>query len=230
METGNALNELAQLLNAGAPAGNTLMAQQYVAGLTSVIAPVAEVAPGGSMSRVVAAPEWPGAEASALVRQLAELTSVAREQAQRTEANTLAVVENSVMQAASTQGSKVESVGKTILSFIGSGFGIAQVLDKIFSGRGEPATVSTASYLPPSPLSVEAGIYGGFAGLHPIQYGQTGLPLPPAPVRQTIQTPVTIQVQALDSRSILDHSNEIAEAVKEALLNSHSLNDVVTEI
>lgn len=41
---------------------------------------------------------------------------------------------------------------------------------------------------------------------------------------------VTIQVQAMDSRSFLDHSAEIAQAVREAMLNMHSLNDVVSDI
>jgi len=230
METGNPLNELTRLLKAGTPDENGLTVQQYVTGITSAVTPVAELVPGGSISPAVATSDSPTVENSALVRQLGELTSAAREQTQSTEANTLAVVENSVAQASGTQGSKVESVGKTILSFLGSGFGVAQVLNRIFSGRGEDATVSTVSYMPPSSVSVEAGISGGLAGLHPVQYGQNGLARPAAPIQQLTQTPVTIQVQALDSRSFLDHSNEIAEAVKEALLNSHSLNDVVTEI
>ncbi len=41
---------------------------------------------------------------------------------------------------------------------------------------------------------------------------------------------VTIQVQAMDSRSFLDHSAEIAQAVREAMLNMHALNDVVSDI
>ncbi len=41
---------------------------------------------------------------------------------------------------------------------------------------------------------------------------------------------VNVQVQAMDSRSFLDHSQEIARAVREAMLNSHALNDVVSEL
>jgi hypothetical protein len=41
---------------------------------------------------------------------------------------------------------------------------------------------------------------------------------------------ITIQVQAMDSRSFQDHSAEIAQAVREAMLNSHVLNDVVNEL
>ena len=41
---------------------------------------------------------------------------------------------------------------------------------------------------------------------------------------------ITIQVQAMDSRSFLDHSQDIAQAVREAMLNMHSLNDVVSDL
>ncbi|MCS7024723.1 MAG: hypothetical protein NZV14_07965 [Bryobacteraceae bacterium] len=43
------------------------------------------------------------------------------------------------------------------------------------------------------------------------------------------RAPVVIQIQALDSRSFLDRSAEIAAAVKDAILHSHSLQDVMRE-
>ncbi len=48
---------------------------------------------------------------------------------------------------------------------------------------------------------------------------------------ETERTPaqVTVQVQAMDSRSFLDHRDEIAAAVRQALLESHSLGDVMGE-
>jgi len=41
---------------------------------------------------------------------------------------------------------------------------------------------------------------------------------------------IVVNVQAMDSRSFLDHSQDIAQAVREAMLNMHALNDVVSEI
>jgi hypothetical protein len=41
---------------------------------------------------------------------------------------------------------------------------------------------------------------------------------------------ISIQVNALDSRSFMDHSYEIAQAVRQAMLDSHSLNDVVSDL
>jgi hypothetical protein len=38
-----------------------------------------------------------------------------------------------------------------------------------------------------------------------------------------------VQVQAMDSQSFLDHSSDIAQAVRQAMLQSSVLNDVVRE-
>jgi hypothetical protein len=37
-------------------------------------------------------------------------------------------------------------------------------------------------------------------------------------------------VQAMDARSFMDHSAEIARAVREAMLHSHPINDVMSEL
>ena len=41
---------------------------------------------------------------------------------------------------------------------------------------------------------------------------------------------ITVNVQAMDSQSFLDHSSEIAQAVRAAMLNSNSINDVVNNL
>ena len=41
---------------------------------------------------------------------------------------------------------------------------------------------------------------------------------------------VHVQAPSMDSQWFMNHSNEIASAVKSAMLTSHSLNDVVSEI
>lgn len=46
---------------------------------------------------------------------------------------------------------------------------------------------------------------------------------------QSHPSPVVVQVQAMDSRSFLDHRDEIAAAVRQALLESHSLGDVMSD-
>jgi hypothetical protein len=41
---------------------------------------------------------------------------------------------------------------------------------------------------------------------------------------------ITINVQALDARSLMDRSSDIAAAVRHAMLNLNSINDVVTDL
>jgi len=49
--------------------------------------------------------------------------------------------------------------------------------------------------------------------------------------RQASQPPqITVNVQAMDARSFMDRSNEIALAVREAMLNLNAINDVVNDL
>ncbi len=41
---------------------------------------------------------------------------------------------------------------------------------------------------------------------------------------------VTVNIQAMDARSFLDRSNDIAAAVRDAMLNLSSLNDVIADL
>jgi hypothetical protein len=41
---------------------------------------------------------------------------------------------------------------------------------------------------------------------------------------------ILVQVQAMDSQSFMDHSQQIAQAVRQAMLNSNSLNDVIQDL
>jgi len=41
---------------------------------------------------------------------------------------------------------------------------------------------------------------------------------------------ILVQVQAMDSQSFMDRSNDIAQAVRQAMLNLHSVNDVIADL
>jgi len=51
----------------------------------------------------------------------------------------------------------------------------------------------------------------------------------PRPVVERAAPQITVQVQAMDSQSFLDRSGDIARAVRQAMLESSILNDVVRE-
>lgn len=123
-------------------------------------------------------------------------------------------------------------------------------------GKPEPPPPLIPYSLPPS-IQFEAANPHGGTGFESATYSQEGLPRIPgssgsaatdsaprstaatesAPsstaakaTTQAAGTPqITVQVNAMDSRSFLDHSSEIAQAVREAMLNMHSLNDVVSD-
>ena len=44
------------------------------------------------------------------------------------------------------------------------------------------------------------------------------------------QPQVTLHIQALDTQSILNRSTDIAQAVRQAMLQSHPINDVVADL
>jgi hypothetical protein len=55
-----------------------------------------------------------------------------------------------------------------------------------------------------------------------VSYGQNGAP--------RIAPAITVNVSAIDSQSFSDHSETIARVVREAMLNSGALADVVGEM
>lgn len=163
--------------------------------------------------------------ATLLSRHLAELAVASRNQTETVEANTRAVIENSLARAAEGKGSTAGSIAKTVLSFLGSGLGLVRLIGGLFGGGGEAAEPDLPRFVLPAPVQLAAAWTA--SGMQPLRYAQDGLPQAAPVVRQT---PITIEVRAMDSRSFLDHSSEIARAVKEALLQSHSLSDVVLDL
>jgi len=132
----------------------------------------------------------------------------------------------------------------TLVPSSGASGGWQQYASQLVSGGA--ASILTGSY--------GTGAFGGF-GLGPIVSGILGLfgnkqKSPPAlqpfnlptASNQTVHlgagsasasrpsNVVHVHVQAMDSQSLVDRSNEIANAVKIAMLNSHSLNDVISEV
>lgn len=170
-----------------------------------------------------------------LVLALEQLRATGEAQIEATSHNTAAVIQNTVVQAANRE-SIASSAGKAAIRVLASGLGLSPLvtgLVRLFGGgdRGETAAS-------PKPYAWPPSIH--FEGL----VSRTGAPpsKPPALREEEWQTGdreervasrpvnVTVQVQALDSRSFLEHSDEIARAVREALLNSHVLNDALAEL
>jgi len=164
---------------------------------------------------------------------LEQLRASGEAQTEKLEANTAAVLQNSLELARGRTGSMLGGAAKTAAALTG-GFGLAPLISglaRLFSRGGSEPVSSLERYTLPPSIHLEAGLTNSpQPRLQAIRYEQDGLPRvvsagPSAPL-----PPVTIQVQAVDSRSFMDHSEAIARAVREAMLNSHPLNDVVLEL
>src|SRR5471030_2733876 len=110
----------------------------------------------------------------------------------------------------------------------------------LFGGGGSPAPAPLVKYAMPAAINFEAADSGsgtsnadtdqfgmpraysaGWAGASPQASGTSG---------STASPQITVNVQAMDARSFLDRSTDIAAAVRDAMLNLNSINDVVNDL
>lgn len=177
--------------------------------------------PGGPASDV-------GEQVSSLSKQLNDLRAVQQTQVDTLNENTRALVQSTVAKATGTSGSSTTSL---ISSIFGSAFGLSPILEGLL-GLFSGGTSQTVQPLVPFALPASVQYSGGYTPSNggqvvPVSYGQNG---GPSAAASTSNTNVQIQVNAMDSRSFLDHSDDIARAVRQAMLNSSSLNDVIADL
>jgi hypothetical protein len=165
--------------------------------------------------------------------QLERLVQTGRVQSEALGENTLAVSQNTKAQTSGSGKSAASEIARTASGLLGSGFGLSPLLTgliRLFRGSEQTPTATAAfpTYTQPAAIRFD-GALSRQSGqpVYRADYEQGGLPR--APQATTSLPPITVQVQAMDSRSFLDHSDEIARAVREAMLNAHALNDVVNE-
>ena len=126
------------------------------------------------------------------------------------------------------------SIGGTLLDVLGGGLGLSPLISglaSLFGGSGDSSTPAllTKFELPPS-IQANGGVSESGGQAFAVDNPQGGLPRA-APTGGQASSPsqITVQVQAMDSQSFLDHSSDIAQAVRQAMLQSSVLNDVVRE-
>ena len=142
---------------------------------------------------------------------------------------------------ASSGGTTVGSVLSTVVK---NGLGMMPIVNgllHLFGGGDAPEPPPLVKYSLPSPLAIQAATYGdritsedldqfGF----PRSYGQRSAASEAPPTSGTSSVAaapqITVNVQAMDARSFLDRSTDIAAAVREAMLHSSSINDVISEM
>jgi hypothetical protein len=162
----------------------------------------------------------------------------------------------STSSASTTSGGGItpEAIVTTVLE---SGLGMVPLaigLLGLFQSGGTPAPPpALVKYAMPDPIYFEGADTG--SDVSGADYDQMGMPrtYSAAPSRASAQASgmaapgssgsgapsgpsaapapqITVNVQAMDSQSFLDHRSEIARAVRDAMLNSNSINDVVNDL
>ena len=106
---------------------------------------------------------------------------------------------------------------------------IAGLFSGIFGSTPVEQQTAPKFTLPP-PIQIDAGISPRTRSVGLADYSSSAQARLMEPPQAAGGAPsVVIQIQALDSQSIMDRSNEIATAVREAVLNSHPLGSLLRE-
>jgi hypothetical protein len=166
-----------------------------------------------------------------ITQQLQQLQTINQTQIATMQTNTQAVSQNTSVKAQGGGSSTASNIGNTLQDVLGFGLGLSPLISglvSLFGGGGSSALPPLTPYIAPLPIHASAGIGASNPGsVFAVDNAAGGVPRPaPAPVAPQI----TVQVQALDSQSFLDHSGDIAMAVRQAMLESSVLNDVIREI
>lgn len=117
------------------------------------------------------------------------------------------------------------TAGKVVASAVPFG-GLISAIASLFGGREQEEPAPLVRFAKPDPVRVEAGLIASEDRVRAVTRGQ-GHQARAVPEGATN---ITVQVQAMDSRSFLEHSREIADAVRLAMLSGHEVNDAVREL
>jgi hypothetical protein len=152
-------------------------------------------------------------------QQIAQLQSAYQQQAALITANTQALQGNT-----SAQGhSALSTAGGLASSVLGGGvFGLLSPLisgiASLFGGGSAPKPLPI--YAPPPPIAINGTLNSAAPNAAASATGGS----------QAAAPQVTVNVNAMDSQSFMDHSTDIANAVREAMLNMHPINGVVASL
>jgi hypothetical protein len=133
-------------------------------------------------------------------------------------------------------GSGSSVLGSVTSSLFGGALGflspIISGIASLFGGSSTPQALPI--YTPPPPVSISGVVQATPA---PAQASSataassTGAGSQAASSSSSSSSPqITVNVSAMDSQSFIDRSNDIASAVREAMLNMHPINNVVAEL
>lgn len=166
---------------------------------------------------------------SSLASQITTLNSTQQTQIGVLQDNTQAITQNTTTKGGGSSAGA--TAGNIASSVLGGGLSLSPLISgllSLFGGDSGQVPAAPAPFRLPTPVQINAGVSGGSTGqVSQVSYDAGGQPRAQAssPAPQ-----VTVQVNAMDSQSFLDHSDQIASAVRQALLTSNSLSDVISDL
>jgi hypothetical protein len=168
-------------------------------------------------------------------QQIAQLQSAYQQQAALITANTQAIQGNTSAQSSHSALSTAGGVASSLLGIGGLGLlsPLISGIASLFGGSSTPAPLPI--YTPPPPVAISATLNSAApnaaAPNAPTAGTGAASPAPSAAGSSpAAPTQITVNVNAMDSRSFMDHSDDIANAVREAMLNMHPINGVVASL
>jgi hypothetical protein len=157
--------------------------------------------------------------------------------------NTIPTTESAGQATTAGGGTSALSIASTIFE---SGMGIVPLVGGLLGllGGGASSPPPLERYIMPDRLNFTGADTAG--GIGSADYDQFGMPRAYGGLTSAMSTPansgtpattassaspqISVTVQAMDSQSFLDHSSEIAQAVRQAMLSLSSVNDVVNDL
>jgi hypothetical protein len=186
------------------------------------------------------------AASQSLAGLILQADQVRQDMAEQTAGVASAVRSSSRGPSGTAQSSTGGSVFSDVMGVFGSGLSpLVKGIFSLFGGGGDTAAPSPlVKYAMPASVDFQAAEVGG--QVMSADYDQTGGARGyGARSASQVQAPasaggsaaaaapapqITVNVSAMDARSFMDRSGDIAAAVRDAMLNLNSINDVVSEL
>jgi hypothetical protein len=211
--------------------------------LQGVVAQLRDVASGGAIPMATnqtptISPQESAQQAAAIGDANAMLATVIAQLGEMRSSTSTQVPAAKTPPATTSQDSGI-SVGAVASTVLKSGFGLAPLISGLVSLLGSGGAETPAplvKYTLPTAIDFQAAQSNGRLG--DLDYDQTGMARTyaqgaggSAGLNGNAAAPqITVNVQAMDARSFMDRSNDIALAVRDAMLNMNAINDVVNEL
>jgi hypothetical protein len=161
-------------------------------------------------------------------QQIAQLQSTYQAQASFIQANTQAIQGNTSAQSSHSAGSVAGGIASSLFGGLGLLSPLISGIASLFGGNSTPPPLPV--YHAPSPVSINATLNSATPNASSAQIGSPSAQSAGGNLQATAAPQVTVNVTAMDSQSFMDHSNDIANAVREAMLNMHPINGVVATL